>query len=313
MPHSTTPKLLCIVGPTATGKTNLALALHEKIPGALISADSRQVYTGMDIVTGKDHPQDVSISGVDIVNPGEDCSVAVWLRAVLPTIKKSCSEGELPIIVGGTGLYLRALEGSIKTIEIPPNEKLRGELDRLTLNELQNCLVGLDDRKFAFMNQSDQNNPRRLVRAIEVATYQHEHPELISKNTDLPTFDLLYVGLKLPSLSNYQERIKDRVIKRLKSGIIETQNLLKTYPPDLPSMTALGYRHITRFLSGKLTHERLIEDWVSDELSYVKRQLTWFNAQDVMWFDASSPVLSSEIAKFALSWYHETNYETTKN
>ncbi len=273
-------KLLTIVGPTATGKTKYALKLAAQKPSLIISADSRQVYRGMDIVTGKDHPQNIKIFGINILDPDETCSVSVWYDAVTPHMQKAWGEGKQVIVVGGTGLYVRALTHGIETIRVPINHALRAELDSLSVNELQKILKAHDPDKFANMNNSDKHNPRRLIRAIEVVHNPHEsssvHPRSSTK----------VIGLRYYDNSNYSSKVRQRVVARLKSGAIEeTKQLLSRYDRGIQSLSAIGYKSIISYLDKKTTKSEMIESWVSDELSYAKRQMTWFRKQEVIWYD----------------------------
>ncbi|RMD65757.1 tRNA (adenosine(37)-N6)-dimethylallyltransferase MiaA, partial [Candidatus Pacearchaeota archaeon] len=168
-------KIVLISGPTATGKTKLAVKLTKIFPALLISADSRQVYQGMDIVTGKDHPPQIKLACLDILKPDEKISVALWRQCALKAIASAYSQNQLPIIVGGTNFYLKSLTSNIETITIPPNLSLRRILSAKTAVELQAILNKLNPTKLKRMNNSDRHNPRRLIRAIEVATYYQTH------------------------------------------------------------------------------------------------------------------------------------------
>lgn len=273
-------QLLCIVGPTGTGKTAKAIELSRQKPSIIISADSRQVYRGMDIVTGKDHPKDVQIFGIDIVDPDEPCSVSVWYNAVIPIIQNSDPNIQI-IVVGGTGLFVKALTNGIPTMSVPINQPLRDELEVLSIPELQDKLKTLDPAKLASMNNSDENNSRRLIRAIEVVG----HP---SSNIHIPC-EVQMLGLRQSNGSNHRTIIVNRVKTRLDQGAIEeTSSLLKKYTKDLQSMSAIGYRNIIKFIENKCTMPEMIESWVADELAYAKRQLTWFRKQPVIWYDVDT-------------------------
>ncbi|MFH2085718.1 MAG: tRNA (adenosine(37)-N6)-dimethylallyltransferase MiaA [bacterium] len=276
-------KLLCIVGPTGTRKTARALEMAKEQPSVLISADSRQVYRGMDIVTGKDHPRDIAIYGIDVVEPDESCSVSVWYDAVMPKIERAWGERKLPIVVGGTGLYVKALTMGIQTMHIPINHALRDKLETLSVSELQTKLQEENSAKFSSLNHSDQNNPRRLIRAIEVSQSSHQSLTI----GPLPSAKL--IGLKYFDYSNYRSIVHKRVLIRLSQGAIEeTKFLLKKYNKDIQSMSAIGYRSIIKFLEKSLTEEEMIKTWVEGELAYAKRQLTWFRKQSVIWYDVDT-------------------------
>lgn len=289
-------KILCIVGPTATGKTALAVSLASRYPSALISADSRQVYRYMDIVTGKDHPTNINIAGVDLVDPEDECSVANWYDAISPLLSS-----ELPIIVGGTGLYVKAVTNGIPTMHIPPNESLRSELNTLSLTELQNKLSAINPQKLQSFNNSDLNNPRRLIRAIEVSLASSSPAQhVVVKNS-------LLLGLTWSDDNSYKQLILSRVNKRIQEGAIqETEKLLKEYDRSLPAMSAIGYRSIIQFLDRQILLEEMIEQWVQDEFAYAKRQMTWFKkVPGIVWFDAHNPMTASRVAEKVASWYDD--------
>jgi tRNA dimethylallyltransferase len=275
-------KLLCIVGPTGAGKTKRAIEEYHKTPSILVSADSRQVYRGMDIVTGKDHPKDIQIFGIDIVRPDEPCSVSVWYDAVIPHIESAWQEGKQVIVVGGTGLYVKAITEGIETMRVPINQSLRDEFSLLTTTQLQTKLKTLNQAKFESMNHSDQNNPRRLTRAMEVAS-SHTAP-LLKSNSSLLESNI--IGLKYFDDSNHRSKIRDRVMERLQNGAVEeTKQLLAKYDKSLQSMSAIGYQSIIEFLENKLTESKMIESWVAGEMDYAKRQMTWFRKQPTIWYD----------------------------
>ena len=254
-------KLLVICGPTATGKTALATALAKKLNGELISADSRQVYRGMDLVTGKDRP-DVPIWLYDVVNPDEEFSVSQWVKLTRSAIIDIKKRKKLPIIVGGTGLYIKALFDPFDTIDIPPNKALRKKLSAVSVAELQAQTTR------GRMNNSDWNNPRRLIRKIEIETSHvttHKKPHV---------FHAVVIGLTAP-LPILDARIDARFNKRLQQGMQkEIDALVKKYDKNLPSMSAIGL----------------------NEHAYARRQLTWFTKQkDIHWFDCTLPTLLPDV------------------
>ncbi|OGG35257.1 hypothetical protein A2363_02415 [Candidatus Gottesmanbacteria bacterium RIFOXYB1_FULL_47_11] len=262
-------KILVICGPTATGKTALAAQFARVFNGELISADSRQVYRGMDLASGKDRP-DVPIWLYDVVAPDEEFSVSHWVRLARTAIADIIKRGKLPIIVGGTGLYINALLHPFETIDIPPNKALRKKLYKLSVSDLQKMVTRGD------INDSDWNNPRRLIRKIEIKKFQPRRP------ADLQAFDYLIIGLSA-SLSVLDTRIDERLKKRLRQGMKEEiMSLLKTYKKELPSMTAIGL----------------------NEHAYARRQLTWFKKQtDIHWFDIRSETCADDIELLVRKWY----------
>lgn len=277
-------ELLCIVGPTATGKTKRAVREASKTPSILVSADSRQVYRGLDIVTGKDHPAGTKLYGIDLVSPDQECSVSHWYDAVIPHIQEAWGEEKQVIVVGGTGLYVRALTEGIATIKVPPDPALRHVLEPLSLFRLQAKLKKLSPLKFMAMNHSDQANPRRLIRAIEIARSSPPPTPI------LPPHRVTLIGLKCSDDSTYRARVRTRVVARLKAGAIkETKQLLREYEGNIQSMSAIGYRSLIKFIGGEYTQPEMIEAWICDELRYAKRQLTWFRKDKrIKWYDINS-------------------------
>lgn len=261
-------KLLIICGPTATGKTKLAALLAKKFNGELISADSRQVYRGMDLTTGKERP-DVPTWLYDVVDPNEDFSVSHWVRLARETIADIQKRKKLPVVVGGTGLYIKALLEPFETIDIPPDKQLRQKLETLSVEELQTMV----DR--GNMNDSDWSNPRRLIRKIEIT--KSKKPVRLQK-----PYKAFVIGLTAP-LRDLDERIDKRLQERKKQGLNEEiQRLLKKYRPNLPAMSALRI----------------------NEHAYARSQLTWFKKQkDIHWFAAGRPGFLPKVEKAVGQWY----------
>lgn len=290
-------KLLIICGPTATGKTVLAATLAKKFNGELISADSRQVYRGMDIGTGKDRPASVRVWLYDVVNPDEEFSVAHFQRLARSAIEDINKRGKLPIVVGGTGLYIKSLIEPMETINIPPNVSLRQALETLTLEQLQKKLQGFSMDAWNSMNQSDRRNPRRLIRKIEV--FQHGYYGDNNYN-NYKNYDFLILGLTAP-LPILYERIDQRVEDRMKQGIVEeVQRLLdKGYTWDLPAMNTFGY------IEWKDVHkntDEIVQSWKYHEHAYARRQMTWFRKQKgIVWFDTTQV---ENVIKQVDVWYN---------
>ena len=293
-------KILVIAGPTATGKTPLAVQVSKIIPSILISADSRQVYKHMGVVTGKDHPGEISLAGIDLLEPDQPFSVADWNRAILPALEQAKQDNLLPILVGGTGLYIKSVIEGIATLNIPPNSQLREALKKATVEELQEKVKELNLDHFTQMNNSDQNNPRRLIRALEILS----SPSL---SRSPPDFEPLFICLKLP-LDKLEERIHARVLARLADNraVKETQYLLDNYNLSSHALSSLGYQPIIEFIKGQITASELTKQWTQSEFAYAKRQLTWFKKQaGVNWFDADLPDLASQVVKQVKTWYYE--------
>lgn len=262
-------KVLVICGPTATGKTALAAGLAKKFNGELVSADSRQVYRGMDIVTGKDRP-DVPVWLYDVAEPDEEFSVSHWVKLARVAIAGIHKRNRLPIVVGGTGLYIKALLHPFETIDVPPDYPLRKKLSAMSVPELQNLLPGVR------MNQSDWNNPRRLIRKIEISGSKK------GTTTQEKKYDAFVIGLTAP-LAALDKRIDERFKKRVRQGMKkETKILFKKYSRELPSMSAVEL----------------------NEHAYARRQLTWFKKQKgIHWFDVSDTEYPGKVAAAVAAWY----------
>lgn len=274
-------KILIICGPTGTGKTKLAVALAKTFRGELINADSRQVYVGLDALTGKDRSPDVPIWLYDIAD-GE-FSVAHFVPLAQSAIEHIAQKRKLPIVVGGTGFYLRALVNPPETMAIPPDWARRKHLETLPVDTLQTLV---DPARFALMNESDRKNPRRLIRATEVGS------KISSQSAR--SYDALWIGLTAP-LPLLKQRITDRVIQRFDAACREVRVGL---PPILGTEVLLGY---TR---GEYTKEEALKDWAQAEYQYAKRQLTWFRKEkQVHWFDVSDPKTKEQIIDTVKAWY----------
>lgn len=320
-------KLLIICGPTATGKTQLALHIAKKLDGEVVSADSRQVYTYMNIVTGKDifesqkNEQALSISvesktvslsnyvvkGVpiwmyDIVYPDQEFSVSHYARYATCVIEDIHKRNKLPILVGGTGLYISAIVDGLNLIQVPRDTVLRESLQAVSLKELQDLLVKTDPQVWDRLNNSDRNNPRRLMRKIEVAQSKSVPSE---KHVQ---YDTYWIGLRLTKEEELQ-RIQQRVKQRVEHDAIgEIKKLLaKNYFWELPSMQAIGYSEWKKYIEMP-TEEAMQEAvhlWELHELQYAKRQLTWFKKNtSIHWYQVSLSDMREQIVQESTAWYN---------
>lgn len=317
-------KILVICGPTATGKTSLALDLANKFNGEIISADSRQVYTGMDIGTGKDLPANskwqmadslqnigyyivdgIRIYGYDLIDPKSDFSVSEFVNFASEIIKNIYSRGKLPILVGGTGFYIKSLIDGADTLDIPKDQNLREEFSSKNVSELYDLLAKLDNKKAVLLNESDRKNPRRLIRAIEVAIWNLEshNPNLGNKRTECNS---LFIGLNLSQESLY-DRIQKRVFDRLNNGFEEEVYELQKngFSLNVQSANTMGYRQWLCYINGEISREKAIADWIHEEQLYSKRQLTWFKKDKrVNWFDIENTNYISEVEDVIRKWHN---------
>lgn len=323
-------KLLIICGPTASGKTRLAFHLAKKFNGELVSADSRQLYRGMDVGTGKDLPKNsktqklknsklpghylidgVRVWGYDLAASTQSFSVAQYINLARKIIKNIWERRKLPILVGGTGLYIKGVVDGIHTATIPRNEKLRKILEGKSKDELFEILAGVDPVKAASLNASDRKNPRRLVRAIEIARWKLEvGSEKLDdevrgwKSIKMQT---LFIGLTAPK-KILDKRIEERTEERVKRGLLEEiRSLLsKGLNWDDQSMQTLGYRQWNPYLLGKVSKEEAVQKWITSEKNYAKRQMTWFKRDKrIKWFDVSKPSWKSDVENSVLRWHNK--------
>jgi len=301
-------KILVISGPTATGKTQLAFKLAKKFNGELISADSRQVYKGMDIGTGKEWG-DVPIWGYDIVEPNQEWSAAHFVKLAEKLIPEIQSRGKLPIVVGGTGLYISNLLNPPETLNIPPDKKLRKELEKLSVAELQDRLKKADSKRFYGMNESDQQNPRRLVRAIETSSVIPAKAGIYLNRFLIKSgmTNVLYLSL-VTSINVIDRRIEDRVKQRVAQGVEEeVRGLVKKYGWDSALKFTIGYKEWRprNDLSGQFPIEEIIKNWTTHEKQYARRQLTWMAkySPDKL-FNINKPDYIPDIEAYVTRWYY---------
>jgi len=318
-------KLLIICGPTATGKTALGIYLAKKFNGEIVSADSRQVYRGMDIGTGKDiksgkwvargkgghwQVKGVSLWLIDVVNPEERFTTADYLELAGKTIKTIRGRGKLPIIVGGTGLYIRSLIDGIETLGILPDWELRWRLKALPVQGLFAMLAQLDPERVATMNASDRKNPRRLIRAIEITQADADSRRDFKLSYKRETIDSLLIGLRAPMESLYQRidrRVEERVKQRIKQ---EIEKLLeKGYTWESSAMgETLGYQEWRLFFGGEKTEKEVIQRWQFNEHGYARRQMTWFKKDKrINWLDITKFGWKKAVVKLTREWYSEKN------
>jgi len=288
------PQILVILGPTASGKTSLAVKLAALFDGEIISADSRQVYRGMDIGTGKDLKEytikgrDIPYHLIDVAEPVEDFNLAKYQKLAQAAIKDILTRGRLPIIVGGTGLYLQALVDGYRLVEGKPDLKKRQELEALSIAELFTRLEKLKPEFAASLNNSDKNNPRRLVRYLEIL----ESGEKLKKPTKNLKTDFLILGLRQDD-DEMRARILKRIIARLdKEDMVGEVERLVDNGLSYARLNSFGleYRFIAWYLQDKLSYEEMIEKLALATYRFAKRQKTWFKrwekqGRDIKWLE----------------------------
>ena len=283
--------LVTILGPTATGKTQLATALAARIDGEIISADSRQIYRGMDIGTGKDLAEYV-VDGkpipyhlIDIVDAGYKYNVFEYQRDFLKAFESVNQRGHLPILCGGTGLYIEAVLNGYKLLAVPDNQILREQLANKTLDELTSILSGYK----TLHNQTDVDTVKRAIRAIEIEAYYQTHEE---ETVEYPELKSLIIGVGIDREVR-REKITKRLKARLNEGMIDEVKMLldSGIQPDDLIYYGLEYKFVTNYLLGKLTFDELFTQLEIAIHQFAKRQMTWFRGMErrgftIYWLDA---------------------------
>lgn len=272
-------KLIVILGPTASGKTHRAVSLARAIDGEIISADSRQVYSGMDIGTGKDIDEygDVPYHLIDICPAGYKYNLYEYLRDfdhVFADIKK---RGKNAILCGGTGLYIESVLNGLKLPEVPENKELRDELSVYSLEELTKILAAMK----SMHNTTDVDNKKRAIRAIEIQTYYNAHPQAAAAAQPHPISDALIIGIDIDREVRRQ-RISHRLDARLLAGMVnEIQELISSgvKPEDL-SYYGLEYKFVTAYVTGKISKEEMHDMLEIAIHQFAKRQMTWFRGME---------------------------------
>jgi tRNA dimethylallyltransferase len=281
--------LIAILGPTAVGKTALAIQLAREFLGEIVSADSRQVYRGMDIGTAKPSAEErraVPHHLLGVVNPDEPFTLAEYQRLAYAAIADIHARGCVPFLVGGSGLYVRAVLEGLAIPRVAPNPARRAELEREDTAALYTRLQQLDPTAAA---RIDPRNTRRVIRALEVCEVAGK-PISELQTYNAPNYRVLRIGLTMPREMLY-ERINARVDQMLATGLVdEVRGLLaRGYAADSPSMSGLGYRQIALHVQGKAPLEEAVRLLKRDTRRFVHHQYSWFRLDDarIRWFDIS--------------------------
>lgn len=294
MINSSPYNLVVVLGPTASGKTAFAASLARKINGEIISADSRQVYCGLDLGTGKDY-QDYFVDGeavpyhlIDIKPAGYQYNVYEYQQDFVRVFEDIRNRERIPVLCGGSGLYIEAAIRGYQLVQVPLNEPLRKELETKTLEELSGILAGYR----SLHNISDVDTQKRAIRAIEIAEYyKHNEP---AKNS-YPVIKPLLTGVRF-SRETERDRITSRLRQRLDTGMIaEVEKLLKDgVTPDQLIYYGLEYKFVTLYLTGKLNYNDMFSQLNTAIHQFAKRQMTWFrrmekNGQKIFWIEGALP------------------------
>lgn len=272
-------RIIVIVGPTASGKTSLAIAAAKKFGGEIISADSRQIYRGMTIGTAKPTRGELQATPhhlIDIKNPNEGYTVAEYKKDALAAINDVLHREKLPILAGGTGLYVTSVLQNLHIPEVKTDLGLRAKLEREIKNDGLNAvfkkLVALDPEAAYIV---DPKNPRRVIRALEVAIVTGV-PFTAQRNKNAPLFDALEVGINLPP-ETLRSRIEQRIKQMIDDGLIqEVEQLVARYGAKQVAFDAIGYREVIDYLTRKTDIEKVLEIMKRNTWQYARRQMTWF-------------------------------------
>jgi tRNA dimethylallyltransferase len=301
------PPLVILLGPTAVGKTEISIQLAERLDGEIVSADSRLLYWGIDIGTAK--PTQKEMRGIphymiDVADPDETWSLAVYQQEARAAIAGIHQRGRLPLLVGGTGQYIRAVTEEWDIPRVEPDARLRKILEKwageIGLEGLHDRLAVLDPAAAAAI---DPRNLRRTVRALEVifhtgVTFSDQRQKGTSP------YNTLQVGLIRPREELYA-RVDARIDQMLEQGLVEEVKrlLAKGYSPDLPNLSAIGYREIMAYLSGEISLDEATAQIKRATRVFVRRQANWFKAEapDIHWFEASSEAMD-KIEALIRSW-----------
>ncbi len=300
------PKIIVISGPTASGKTELSIELAKLFNGEIINADSMQVYRRMDIGTAKptvEQRKEVPHHLIDIVDPDEEFNAALYRKMALPVIHRLHREGKTCFVVGGTGLYIRALLGGLFYVpeaNIELRKSLRKEAEEKGIHTLYERLMKYDPEYAKKIHPGDRV---RIIRALEVYLLSGKRmSELIKEHGFRENrLDALKIFLDIPRKELY-ERINKRCVRMMEAGLVEETRrlLMKGYSPDLKPMQSIGYRHVVNYIKGIWGLDETIRRMQRDTRRYAKRQITWFRKEtDMLWISPSKKDLIKEkISRF---------------
>ena len=309
-------KMITILGPTASGKTPVAARLAAEIGGEILSADSRQVYRRMDIGTGKDladyhlavdgSPIIIPFHLIDIREPGTKYNLFEYQQDFYDAYQDIRSRGAVPILCGGTGLYIEAVLKGYHLSPVPQNQELRDRLEGKTLDELTRMLVTLKEQNGSTMhNKTDVDSCQRAIRAIEIETYNLQHP---TPNRELPPIDSLIIGIDIDRELR-REKITRRLKARLDEGMIDEVRALldEGIPADNLIYYGLEYKFVTEYVLGRLTYDEMFQRLEIAIHQFAKRQMTWFRGMErrgftIHWIDATLP-MEAKVAQILQLWH----------
>lgn len=291
------PKVIVICGPTASGKTKLSIELAKKINGQIVSADSMQIYKDMDIGTAKpttNEQQGIKHYLLDFVSPDERYSVAEFKKDSKNAIKEILEEGKIPIVVGGTGLYIDSLIYEIEYNDIKIDENYRNELEEEIkikgLESLYEKALKIDPKAMKIISQNDK---KRIMRVLEI---YHETGKTKTEQEELSRSKEVEFDYKVFAINMDRQILYDRINKRvdimIKDGLVEeVSNLIKKYKTFPTAMQGLGYKEVVKYLEEELSHDEMVEKIKQETRRYAKRQLTWFRKnKQTVWLDGQADI-----------------------
>lgn len=304
--------LIIVLGPTATGKTQFAANLAHALKSEIISADSRQVYRKMDLGTGKDY-DDYTVAGnkipvhlIDIHDPGYKYNVYEFQQDFIKAFRQIQAQNKVPILCGGTGMYIEAVSQAYSLIAVPVNEKLRAELESKSMEELEEVLASFKK----LHNKSDSDTKKRIIRAIEIEQYYTHSKE---EKPELPEIHPVYIGMYCDR-DRRRDRITRRLRSRLKEGMIEEVQQLLNEGVSAEDLVYYGleYKFITQYLTGEMEYEQMVEKLNIAIHQFAKRQTTWFRKMErqgteIFWIE--SELEMKEKVQLALNHIGE-NFES---
>ncbi|MDE5958758.1 MAG: tRNA (adenosine(37)-N6)-dimethylallyltransferase MiaA [Muribaculaceae bacterium] len=278
-----------LTGPTASGKTRRAVELARAVDGEIVSADSRQVYCGMDLGTGKDLGEygEIPVHMIDVCPAGSKYNLFGYLRDARAAIDGIRSRGRRPVVCGGTGLYVESLINGLELPQVPENTALRQSLRGKTLEELTGILAGMK----TLHNVTDVDSPARAIRAIEIQTYYLEHPEAATRTVPHPDVNARIIGVAI-GRDERRARISRRLRDRLDEGMVgEVESLLASgIAPDDLIYYGLEYKYLTLYVTGRISRQAMESELETAIHQFAKRQMTWFRGMErrghrIFWID----------------------------
>lgn len=277
------PKLVVVLGATATGKSDIAVKIAKIVNGEIISADSRQVYTGLDIGSGKitkEEMEGVPHYLLDVVDPQDIFTVADFQTLAEEKIQDITNRNKIPILCGGTGFYIQAVVDSTEFPNVPPNTALRNEREKFTAEELFAQLEKVDPRR---AREIDRNNKRHLIRALEITDEMGQVP----KTKQEQKYDALLIGLELPH-ETLRKRIYERLVARFEAGMVDEVLGLINSGVKIERLYDMGleYRYVTEYVVGKRSYDDMVQTLYIKICQFAKRQKTWFKRDKrIIWYN----------------------------